>query len=419
MFARGLVRVRRDMAREYIVYAVAATVILLVIAILLVALLFQRRRQRVMLMMSLAQEEANRRRRRRKKSGLRRWEIDMVCPEALVARISATVSRPVLHSQKDHPHQYATSLETLRAANLLPKAAMFLSEEDDNLITPPAVVASHIYDRELNRTSPTTIPESAPVGTSSKPLIPLHVAILPPAFETCVICMDAIDLGERIRVLPCAHFYHGQCIRMWLRRKNACPCCSEKVIKRRSTKRDRLSTHTTIDGPPAHILVPLDTPSLTNVGSDHSASPNITSPRVRDTQTESSFSSSHPRIAERYSMQPANRNRPVKPMFPTFNLPPNPHTPDPVDDHNLDAAASEASSQGGDETTAAELLFQTRYLPSDNSMLSLNASTTDLSDAPLSDYPNLRMESPFIDSRFNIVSPINPSRPSDTKALQG
>ncbi|TMW99822.1 hypothetical protein EJD97_001920 [Solanum chilense] len=42
---------------------------------------------------------------------------------------------------------------------------------------------------------------------------------------TCAICKDELSLGEKVRQLPCAHRYHGDCILPWLGIRNTCPVC--------------------------------------------------------------------------------------------------------------------------------------------------------------------------------------------------
>ncbi|CAA7018139.1 unnamed protein product [Microthlaspi erraticum] len=41
----------------------------------------------------------------------------------------------------------------------------------------------------------------------------------------CAICKDEIVAEERIKRLPCRHYYHGECIVPWLGIRNTCPVC--------------------------------------------------------------------------------------------------------------------------------------------------------------------------------------------------
>ena len=44
--------------------------------------------------------------------------------------------------------------------------------------------------------------------------------------ETCVICLEEFSAGDTIRMLPCSHEYHSECIDNWLRtQQQNCPMC--------------------------------------------------------------------------------------------------------------------------------------------------------------------------------------------------
>ena len=53
-------------------------------------------------------------------------------------------------------------------------------------------------------------------------------------YETCVICLDDFEEGDKLRVLPCDHGYHSKCIDPWLvKNKRICPQCRKRVFDRR------------------------------------------------------------------------------------------------------------------------------------------------------------------------------------------
>lgn len=45
----------------------------------------------------------------------------------------------------------------------------------------------------------------------------------------CSICMDAVELGTEVTVLPCTHWFHYTCIEAWLTQHNTCPHCRRGI----------------------------------------------------------------------------------------------------------------------------------------------------------------------------------------------
>lgn len=66
--------------------------------------------------------------------------------------------------------------------------------------------------------------------------------------NVCLICMVALDEGEKIGDLSCGHSYHVDCLKEWLKRKNACPLCNTQVANPQTVLVDREEFFANDDG---------------------------------------------------------------------------------------------------------------------------------------------------------------------------
>ena len=64
-----------------------------------------------------------------------------------------------------------------------------------------------------------------------EPLLPLPDTIATKS-ETCTICIDDFEEGERVIELPCKHAFHPKCITPWLKKSSECPNCKTKITAR-------------------------------------------------------------------------------------------------------------------------------------------------------------------------------------------
>lgn len=45
----------------------------------------------------------------------------------------------------------------------------------------------------------------------------------------CSICIDEVKVGEVAAFLPCKHWFHEQCVILWLKEHNTCPVCRTPI----------------------------------------------------------------------------------------------------------------------------------------------------------------------------------------------
>jgi len=49
-------------------------------------------------------------------------------------------------------------------------------------------------------------------------------------FPTCSICITDFGMGDAVKILPCSHLFHVECIDRWLAEKLQCPTCRRTVL---------------------------------------------------------------------------------------------------------------------------------------------------------------------------------------------
>ncbi|RKO83737.1 hypothetical protein BDK51DRAFT_52027 [Blyttiomyces helicus] len=86
-------------------------------------------------------------------------------------------------------------------------------------------------DGSLSSVPADTIPTDVPLPSASADPAPPD-EIDPDSIPACAICLEPFESPDRVRSLPCSHFFHVPCIDRWLTEKTAaCPLCRISLKK--------------------------------------------------------------------------------------------------------------------------------------------------------------------------------------------
>jgi E3 ubiquitin-protein ligase RNF115/126 len=105
-------------------------------------------------------------------------------------------------------------------ANAAHGDAVFSQEALDRVIT-------QLMEQNQGSTAPGPAPESAIRSLPKKKVVKDMLDDIGKA--ECSICMDSVQLGDLVTVLPCTHWFHETCITAWLKEHDTCPHCRKGI----------------------------------------------------------------------------------------------------------------------------------------------------------------------------------------------
>ncbi|CAE8585321.1 unnamed protein product, partial [Polarella glacialis] len=47
----------------------------------------------------------------------------------------------------------------------------------------------------------------------------------------CMVCLEQFQAGDSLRILPCLHRYHRDCVVRWLSENRRCPICKHDITQ--------------------------------------------------------------------------------------------------------------------------------------------------------------------------------------------
>ena len=57
----------------------------------------------------------------------------------------------------------------------------------------------------------------------------INTSRLNPDKKECTICLEKFNINDKIINLECLHMFHNNCIKNWLKMKDYCPICKNKI----------------------------------------------------------------------------------------------------------------------------------------------------------------------------------------------
>ncbi|KAL6697819.1 hypothetical protein J3F84DRAFT_253559 [Trichoderma pleuroticola] len=112
-----------------------------------------------------------------------------------------------------------------------------------NLFNPAhAIAGDAVYSQEALDQIITNLMEAHPQSNAAPPAStealanlnrrPVDASMLEGDSKTeCTICIDDMKVGDAAAFLPCKHWFHEECVTLWLKEHNTCPVCRASIEK--------------------------------------------------------------------------------------------------------------------------------------------------------------------------------------------
>ena len=117
-----------------------------------------------------------------------------------------------------NPFTLLTSM--MNPANATHGDAVYTQEALDRVI-------SQLMEQHGGSTAPGPAPAAAINALPKKPVDKSMMGSDGKA--ECSVCMDNVEIGDEVTVLPCNHWFHGACVGAWLNEHDTCPHCRQGI----------------------------------------------------------------------------------------------------------------------------------------------------------------------------------------------
>ncbi|KAI4866273.1 hypothetical protein F4820DRAFT_447256 [Hypoxylon rubiginosum] len=156
--------------------------------------------------------------------------------QRMFGNIIGEMGPPIDHGGPRSPNQNEGDGNARQNADF----SMALSQLIASLINPHMVHGDAVYSQEALDRIITNLMEANPQSNAPAPASDEAIAKLPkkkldeemlgPELKgECTICIDDMKVGDEAVVLPCKHWFHEQCVVLWLKQHNTCPICRAAI----------------------------------------------------------------------------------------------------------------------------------------------------------------------------------------------
>ncbi len=139
------------------------------------------------------------------------------------------------------PGQHADNADAAAAdgahSPMNPQVGAALHQILASLMNPAvAVHGDAVYSQEALDRIISSLMEANPLSNAAPPASQAAIERLdtkevddemlgPEGRAECTICIVEVERGSEVAVLPCKHWFHAECVVMWLKEHNTCPVC--------------------------------------------------------------------------------------------------------------------------------------------------------------------------------------------------
>ena len=154
---------------------------------------------------------------------------------AIMQTMLTSLQENSIHANNDPHAQHRGQLEGNPFNHLMQTLAQF--HDPAGAAHGDAVFTDEAMDRIISQ----MMEQQGSAGSAPGPATAAAIAALPKkqadkdmvgtdGKAECSVCMDAVLLGDEVTVLPCKHWFHGDCVGAWLKEHDTCPHCRQGIM---------------------------------------------------------------------------------------------------------------------------------------------------------------------------------------------